>query len=315
MPPRGDSPAAVSATAEVDHHVHIWSPQAAQLLRAATLQDPNIAHETVSSEPITADELIADLDRDGVQRAVVLSVAYWFDSPHLPSKGDKTAQIRAENDWVAAQVSRYSDRLIAFCSFNPIASEAIEDLNRCARDRRFRGVKLHLGNSGVDLRNAAHLQRLGQVFAELDRRRVPVIVHLWTGPSYGRADAQAFLDQVLSRAPRIAIQIAHLAGTGPGYGPEEAVAVFADASSAGDRRMVNVLFDVASVVTANQKTEALAMIARRLRQIGLEKLVFGSDSARGFNPPSGQAWQNFRRLPLTESEFALIARNTAPYLR
>lgn len=294
----------------VDHHVHIWSANAARLL-----QGPSAAPAQVPQRAITADEVVADLDRAGVRRTVVLSVAYWFVSPRMPVQGQGPPQLHAENDWVADQAARHPLRLVAFCSFNPITADAMAELARCAADRRFKGIKLHLGNSGVDLLNPEHVEQLGNIFAELDRRRLPVVVHLWTGPGYGRKDSEAFLNGVLARAPRIPVQIAHFSGTGPGYGPDEAVAVYADAIAFGDRRLRNVYFDVASTITKDQTPEQLALIARRVREIGVSKILFGSDSARGFNDPAGPAWQRFLRLPLTEREFRAIATNTAPYLR
>jgi hypothetical protein len=53
---------------------------------------------------------------------------------------------------------------------------------------------------------------------------------------------------------------------------------------------------------------------RRIRQVGVERILFGSDAAIEGNRPR-ESWAAFRRLPLTEAEFDRIARNLAPYLR
>src|SRR6185295_6155629 len=108
------------------------------------------------ASPFTADRLIHLLDSAGARRAVVLSEAYWFGSPLMPgidrsvSIADEQASVRAENDGVADQVARYPNRLVAFCSVNPLKSYAIQELERCAADPRFSGLKLHLANSDVD---------------------------------------------------------------------------------------------------------------------------------------------------------------------
>jgi len=47
----------------------------------------------------------------------------------------------------------------------------------------------------------------------------------------------------------------------------------------------------------------------------VKRVLFGSDAAVAPNVPPKEAWAVFRRLPLTEKEFATIARNVAPYLR
>jgi len=61
--------------------------------------------------------------------------------------------------------------------------------------------------------------------------------------------------------------------------------------------------------------ERRALIARRLRELGLQRILYGSDAASDGNPPPREGWAAFRTLPLTEAEFRTIARNLAPYLR
>jgi hypothetical protein len=62
-------------------------------------------------------------------------------------------------------MARYPERLRAFCSFNPLEDYALEELARYARDPVLRrGIKLHLGNSDVQLDNPAHAEQLRRVF-------------------------------------------------------------------------------------------------------------------------------------------------------
>ena len=86
----------------------------------------------------------------------MLSDAYWFDSRRDEREPDDTVlpKVRAENDWTAAQVAQFPDRLVAFCSFNPLREYALAELNRCAKSGSFRGLKLHFNTSGVNLHNA-----------------------------------------------------------------------------------------------------------------------------------------------------------------
>ena len=47
---------------------------------------------------------------------------------------------------------------MAFCSVNPLRPYALEEIARCARDPRLRnGLKLHFGNSDVDVDNPEQL--------------------------------------------------------------------------------------------------------------------------------------------------------------
>jgi predicted TIM-barrel fold metal-dependent hydrolase len=59
----------------------------------------------------------------------------------------------------------------------------------------------------------------------------------------------------------------------------------------------------------------LQQIATRIRQIGVERVLFGSDAALSPLTYPSAGWDAFRRLPLTEAEFREIAENVAPYAR
>ncbi|HYG12020.1 MAG TPA: amidohydrolase family protein [Pyrinomonadaceae bacterium] len=275
-----------------------------------TLNGPPVA------KAITVEQLIAEMDAAAVKRAAVLSVAFWFGNPRRKVEGDEYANVRAENDWVAGQVARFPTRLVGLCSFNPLKDYALEELNRCTKNPSFKGLKLHLGNSLVDVLNPQHIEKLRTVFRAADEKRFPVLIHLWTTGKYGREHSEAFLNQVLPAAPNIPIQIAHMAASGPNYHSDDAFEVYANAAANSDPRMKNVFVDVASMVTRNTRPETLELVARRLRQFGLQRVLFASDRVPGFSNDSPKdAWEAFRRLPLTEKEFRTVAENVAPYMR
>ncbi|HZB46618.1 MAG TPA: amidohydrolase family protein [Pyrinomonadaceae bacterium] len=255
------------------------------------------------------------MDAASVKRAAVLSVAFWFGNPRRKVE-DEYAKVRAENDWVAGQVARYRDRLVGFCSFNPLKDYAVEELDRCAKNASFKGLKLHVGNSRVDVLNPEHVEKLRTVFRAANEKRFPILIHLWTSVKYGREEAEAFLNKVLPAAPDIPVQIAHMAASGPNYHSDDAFEVYANAAANNDPRMKNVFVDVASMVTSNTPPETLTLVARRLRQVGLRRVLFASDRSPGFgNESPKDAWAAFRRLPLTEKEFRTVAENVAPYMR
>lgn len=96
-----------------------------------------------------------------------------------------------------------------------------------------------------------------------------------------------------------------MAGSGPGYPAfaDQAFEVLAEAIARNDPRTQNVIFDVATVVTMDTSPETAELIARRVRQVGVGRFVFGADLAIGEdgNPPPRQAWAAFRMmLPLTD---------------
>ena len=271
---------------------------------------------------LTADRLIKLLDSAEIRRAVVLSEAYWFGSGLMPgvdrslSVAEEHDKVRAENDWVADQVAKHPSRLVAFCSVNPLKSYAIEEIERCGTNPAFRGLKLHLANSEVDLRSAVDVAQLARVFRTANQHRLPIVVHMRARRQpYGREDVEVMLREVLPQAPDIRVQIAHFAGWG-GYddATDEAVGVFADAIARGDPATRNLYFDLATIVFPQTADTWRQRIAQRIRQLGVKRVVFASDLS---DPNGSVAWylEQVRQLiPLTRAEYATIASNVTPYL-
>jgi ketosteroid isomerase-like protein len=98
-------------------------------------------------EPVTAEQMIAELDAAGIRRAHILSAAFVFGSA-LGTAPDERARVREENEWNAVQAARYPDRLIAFCSFNPLRPYALEEVEACAANPAIAGLKFHFSDSG-----------------------------------------------------------------------------------------------------------------------------------------------------------------------
>ena len=295
-----------------DHHQHLFSPAIAAMLATGSGGPP----------AITAREVVALLDAAGMRRALVLSVAYMYGSPARTVE-DEYAKVRAENDWTAAQAARYPDRLRAFGGFNPLKAYALDELARCASEPQLRhGIKLHFGNSDVQLDDPGQREQLRRVFRAANEHRMAIVVHLRASISrkrpYGAAQARVFLEQLLPLVPDSPVQVAHLAGSGPGYDDppaDRAMAVLAEAVERGDPRTGRLWFDVATVVDRAISPASAALVARRIRQVGVERVLYGSDAAVGDNLRPREGWAAFRRLPLEEDEFARIASNVAPHLR
>jgi len=281
-----------------DHHQH--------LLQSAAQPPQGFA--------LTAKDLVAQLDQAGIQRAVVLSIAYQFGNPNRPPVENEYDRVKAENDWTSQQAALYPKRLIAFCSVNPLKDYAIAEIRRCSKDRLLRaGLKLHFGNSDVDLDNPAHVAQIRRVFKEADRHRMAIVAHIRSTVSrkrpWGAQQAVVFLNQVLPAARRVPVQIAHLADAG-GYGTEAdaALGVFAAAAAANDARMKRVFIDVSGVFAGRWDRHA-QRIVERLRALGLGRVLYGSDG------PTMEAVSGFRKLPLAAEEVRRIETNLAPYLK
>lgn len=222
--------------------------------------------------------------------------------------------MQAENAWTAAQAARFPDRLVAFCSLNPVSDAATETLRLCIADKRVKGLKLHFANSRVDLLKEEHVRRIREVFAAANRARLPIVAHVRNGDSYGAREARVILEKILPAAPDIPVQIAHLWG-GANFAPD-ALAVYAEAVAARLPATRNLYFDVSDAALVASTPEPAQVVADRIRQIGLDRILYGSDAAFGNHPDPAGSWAAFRKgIPLRAEEFEKIAHNVAPYLR
>lgn len=287
----------------VDYHQHLVSPAFAPI---AKLPERDGA------------ALVKELDAAGIERAVVLSVGYSF-ADERKKLDDPDRLTREQNDWTSAEVAMNAPRLIGFCSANPLRAAARSELERCLALPGMKGIKLHLGNSGISLRNPEHLATVQQVFTLAARLHAPVLVHMRArgGANYGAEDAQIFLDKIVPIAPEIEIVIAHFGGAGPGYPAQadEVMSVFATAADRHDPRLRNLYFDVATIVADETTPAEAALVAQRIRQIGPKRTLYGSD----LTPPGGtvkRGWEIFRtKVPLTDREFRQIAHNETKFVR
>jgi len=292
----------------IDYHQHLYSPAAG-------------ARSSPGPQGIDADYLVAQLDVAGISRAVVLSVAYSFSNPNKPPVPNEYAHVMAENDWTSAQVAKYPRRLLGVCSVNPLRPYALEEIARCAKDPNLRtGLKLHFGNSDVNVDNPDHLARVRRVFRAANEHHMAIVVHMHANIDhhrpYGAKEARIFLEHLLPEAPDVVVQIAHLAGGG-GYddpATDAALAVFVSAIERKDRRMKNVYFDVCGIAIPGMWEDRADLLVKRIRQIGVHRLLYGSDAPTADNLPQ-DTLKRWHSLPLTQEEFRDIDNNVAPYLR
>lgn len=293
------------AAPAADHYQHLASP----------------AFAKGGPKTFTARELIAQMDEAGIERALLFSSAYQHGSS-VRAVDKEADKVKLENDWTGAQADNYPKRLRAFCSVNPLRDYALRELARCAADPRLRvGVKIDLGSSDVQLDSADHLMRLQQFFRVINDHKMALVIHLRASVPkqrrFGAAQARLFLEFLMPLVPDVQVQVAHMAGAGPGYDDqkaEAAMAYLANAVEARDARTRNLWFDVAALADPAITPANAAKLVKRIRQVGAERVLFGSDGMRSGQRP-GEAWEAFRKLPLSEDEFAKIAGNVAPYLK
>ena len=93
------------------------------------------------------------------------------------------------------------------------------------------------------------------------------------------------------------MQIAYLAGAG-GYevpAGDQALQVFVDAIARKDPRAERLWFDVTTVVFPTTPAERAALIAQRIRELGVQRILFGSDAPTEESFAPKAAWRRFAR--------------------
>jgi predicted TIM-barrel fold metal-dependent hydrolase len=290
-----------------DHHQHIFSPAAAEFSKL---------------QQVSAQDVVKLLDAAGIERAVLLSYAYAFGRPGREPR-DEYEKVKQENDWVGAQAALFPKRLIAFCGFNPLKDYALAEIARCAKDPNLRrGIKLHFGNSDVQLENPEHIEKLKAVFRAAAANRMAIVAHIRASFSlnrpYGAEQGRAFLEHLLPAAGDSMVQVAHLGSSGPGYDDPQADAVMdvlIEAITKRDPRTRNLWFDLTSNVNPGNPPARTARVIDIIRRIGPKRILYGTDAALGDNLRPRESWAEVARLALSKKEIETIAKNRAPYLR
>ena len=308
-----------------DHHQHLFSPTIAELGKI---------------DPIMAKDVIALLDEAGIKRGVILSVAYMYGRPGREPQNEYE-KVKEENDWVGAQAALYPNRLVAFCGFNPLKDYALDEIARCAKNPNTRrGIKLHFGNSDVQLEKTEHIEKLKAVFRAANANRMAIVMHMRASISldrpYGAQQVRAFIDHLLPLATDITVQIAHLAGSGPAFNDakqDAALDAFAQALNSDDlgnvnsqpdeirnpksaiRNRKNLWFDITTSAHPTNSPERSAVLLKRIRQIGVKRILYGSDAPLGGNLKPRESWAQVAKLGLTPDELKTIAKNRPQYLR
>jgi predicted TIM-barrel fold metal-dependent hydrolase len=304
-----------------DHHLHIQSPAITAELkrRIALAPEQFVIFSPALLETRTAQHALDVLDAAGIERGVLLSMAYMFASPRATiAPADAPALTRAENEWNVEAARASGGRLQAFISVNPFADFALGELRHWAPAADVSGLKLHLGNSDFDWRSNDDVARLATIFAAARDMSLPILVHVRGGGAYSPLETRRFIDEVLIQAGDNCVQIAHGGGGGGlDEATVQALAMYAEAidqRASGTGRMV---FDLAAVLVRDSGDPPTAALLKRfaqlVRHIGPERFVMASDWPSVFAPAEHNQLLE-AQIPLTADEWQVILNNRAPYL-
>lgn len=176
----------------IDCHTHIVDPSHFDEAFAADLRRAWGELTWTGVTPEEHWEAVRDLDG-----AIVLA----FDAP--------ACGFVVPDEYVAGYVAQHPDKLIGFCSVDPMRSDARERLDRAARDLGLRGLKLGPIYQNFDPTSVEAMR----LFHQAEELGMPVLIHQATtfiqyGPlEYARP---ILLDAVARACPDLVICAAHL---------------------------------------------------------------------------------------------------------
>lgn len=320
----GAEPAAEPAPA-VDHHMHIQSAAISRVMRQLNDAMPE-ASEGISDEVFTVRtgaDALRELDRAGIRQGVLLSTAYMFASPLIGMEPAELARkTRQENRYNVDAALASGGRLVAMVGINPLASNALDELAYWSRRKGASGVKIHLGNAGFDPRSKAQVAKLAAFFGAARKADMPIVIHSRAMLHFDAADVATFIEQVLSQAGDLPVQIAHGGGYGGVDQPTlDALAAFGAAITRNAPGTKNLVFDISTVAlfdlfdgkNPQGRSDYIAAYVAQMRKIGLDRFVLASDWP-GLHSPSRYFAIERAQLPVTAAEWARLCANKAPYL-
>jgi predicted TIM-barrel fold metal-dependent hydrolase len=109
----------------VDFHTHVFPPEIKKKRSQYLDRDPcfTILYSNPEATIVTAEELIAAMDKGGINISVILNIGW------------TTHELCVEtNDYIIDAVSRYPDRLVGFGAVQPQSVKAaVAEIERCAK--------------------------------------------------------------------------------------------------------------------------------------------------------------------------------------
>lgn len=313
------SPPSGLPSAAADHHLHIQGAAATAALNRMASRDLMLRGMSIFKPSVLRErserEVLQLLDVAGIRQGVLLSEAYLLSSP--PLKGDDDHDIprltRDENAFNVAAAQGSGGRLVAFVGINPFSANALDELHFWAGKPGVAGVNVHLANSGFEPASPHMVGTLAGFVDEARASNMSLVIHVRNASDYSKRDTEIFIEQVLSHAGDLPVQIAHVGGWG---GLDDAtlnaLQAYREAIARTAPGTHNLRFDLSAVVLwSRTNTHRLSQLARLIREIGLDRFLMGSDWPAGANPGDYNKLLE-AQLPLTRAEWIEVLGNRAP---
>jgi predicted TIM-barrel fold metal-dependent hydrolase len=241
----------------VDIHTHIFPPEICRDRERFFPGEPafELLYRDKKKSPLsTAEDLIKDMDRDGIRASVTFG--FPWKKPDL---------MRRSNDYVLKAMDRYPDRLLGFACLNPEVPEALEEGERCLKaDMKGLG-EVALYTPSV---RGSFVSRLSPLIEMATKKKVPVLLHVTepVGHQYpGKAQIPFWeLYELIKTFPSTRFILAHWGGGLWWY-------------QLMKREVKEVLSNTYFDTAASPFLYRPEIYEHAIKIIGLEKILFGSD--------------------------------------
>ncbi len=274
----------------IDFHTHVFSPRIKKNRSKYIDSDPCFAilYSKKDAQLATADELIASMDKAGVDISVIVNIRW------------TTHELCVEtNDYILESVARYPHRLIGFCAVQPQSYEAaVAEIERCI-EGGIRGVgEMRPDTQLFDLGDEEVMVPLVEV---MTKYKLIMLTHTsepvgHNYPGKGSVTPDIFYP-FITRFPDLTIVCAHWGGGLPFY------ALMPEVKQA----LSNVFFDTA----ASPFLYSPQVYNQVVQLVGADKILFGSDYPL---LAQNQLIKEIRSLDLPEETKDLILSGNAQRL-
>ena len=240
----------------IDFHTHIFPPWIKNDRSKYASSDQALAsmYSSPKARMATADEVVASMDRDGIDISVVLNIGWSTNELCV-----------ATNDYILESIARYPKRLIGFCTA-PLQSPeaAVAEIERCVKGG-IRGVgEMGPDSQRIDFRDE---EAIKPVIELIISHKLILLTHTSEPvghqyPGKGRATPDVIYP-LITGFPDLKLVCAHWGGGLPFY------ALMPEVKAA----LGNVFFD-----TAASPFLYAPLIYRQVSEIiGADKILFGTD--------------------------------------
>jgi len=158
----------------------------------------------ISRLPTTTDQLLAEMDKAGDSKAVILG-----QDTHA-TLNPNFQNYSLKNDYLAGLASKSKGRLIPFAGVDPNAgAQALSELRRAVKSLGCRGLKIH---SSVNSVYPNDNKKMFPIYELCQESGIPVLFHTGTtglGDCEIRYSKPELLDEVCQRYPDLKLVMAH----------------------------------------------------------------------------------------------------------